>query len=269
MLRIERDGIAGYVFETLAAVGLPHIITGRQGGVSTGPYASLNVSRGVGDDDGAVRENVRRLFVAAGIEPGSVVTANQKHTANVARVGAEDGGQSLPNTDVLITGAPGVTLMMRYADCTPLVLFDPVRKALAVVHSGWRGTVQGAAAAAVAALAREYGSEPEEIVAAIGPSVGPCCYEVGPEVEEAAANAFGDTADILRRNASVRPHFDLWSANRRWLVNAGVRRIETAEICTVCHHEEFFSYRSGRGKTGHFAAIAGLPAEDGPGWSWS
>ncbi len=148
--------------------------------MSTGPYASLNISRGVGDDDGAVRENLRRLFMAAGLEPGGVVTANQKHTANVARVGAGDGGQVLPNTDVLVTDSPGVTLMMRYADCTPLVLFDPVRKALAVVHSGWRGTVQGAAAAAVAAMALEYGSEPEEIVAAIGPSVGPCCYEVGP-----------------------------------------------------------------------------------------
>jgi YfiH family protein len=260
MIRHQPNGVAYYTFESLD--GFPeivHAITTRHGGVSAGKYASLNLTTGTGDDPAAVRENLDRACAALGLRREDAVSPNQRHTANVRRIEQADRGQVYTDFDIFVTDQPDVPLVLRYADCTPVLIYDPERRALAVIHSGWRGTVQGASRAAVEALAHEYGSRPADLVAGIGPSIGPCCYEVGDEVVDAVRAGFAHADDLLlARPGKERRHFDLWAANRRWLSDAGVRRIETAALCTACRADEFYSYRAEKGKTGHFGAIMAL-----------
>ncbi len=257
MIRHEPDGVAYYTFETLDAfTELTHAVTTRHGGVSVGAYASLNLTAGTGDDPAAVRENLGRVCAALGLAREAVVSPNQRHTANVRRIEQADRGQVYTGYDIFVTDQPGVPLLLRYADCTPVLIYDPVRRAAAVIHSGWRGTVQGAARAAVEALAKEYGSRPADMVAGIGPSIGPCCYEVGEEVIDAVRATFHRPDALLpARPSKGRRHFDLWAANVRWLADAGMRQIELAGLCTACRVDEFYSYRAERGKTGHFGAV--------------
>jgi hypothetical protein len=262
MIRHQPNGVAYYTFEALD--GFPevvHAVTTRHGGVSSGRYASLNLTTGTGDDPAAVRENLDRVCAALGLRREDTVSPNQRHTANARRIEWSDRGQVYTGFDIFVTDRPDVGLVLRYADCTPVLLYDPVRRAAAVVHSGWRGTVQGASRVAVETLAREYGSRPEDLVAGIGPSIGPCCYEVGDEVGDAVRSAFSHAGDLLlARPGKVRRHFDLWAANRRWLIDAGVQRIEVAGLCTACRVDEFYSYRAENGKTGHFGAVMALRA---------
>jgi polyphenol oxidase len=259
MHRHETDGLAFYTFDSLDAYPeLSHAITTRHGGVSVGPYCSLNVSNGRGDDPEAVEENLRRICRALGLERRDLTSPKQQHTAEVRRVGAAERGQIQPGCDALITGEPGLPLLLRYADCVPVLIYDPAHRALALVHSGWRGTVLGAPRAAVESLVREFGSRPDELVAAIGPSIGPCCYEVGHEVVGAVRSAFSGSDPLLPSRPDGRRHLDLWAANRSWLAGCGVKRIEVSELCTACHTEEFYSHRAENGKTGHFGALMSL-----------
>lgn len=260
MIRHQPNGVAYYTFESLEGFGdVVHAITTRHGGVSTGRYASLNLTTGTGDDPAAVRVNLDRVCAVLGLRREDIVSPNQRHTANVRRIEQADRGQVYTGYDVFVTDQPGVPLVLRYADCTPIIIYDPVRYAAAVVHSGWRGTVQGATRAAVDALAKEYGSRPADLVAGIGPSIGPCCYEVGDDVVSAVRSTFDRPDDLLLAPAGkTRRHFDLWAANRRWLIGAGVRHVEVAGLCTVCRVDEFYSYRAEQGKTGHFAAVMAL-----------
>ena len=146
MNRHQSNDLAYYTFDALDAFGeLIHAVTTRHGGVSAGQWSSLNLTKGTGDDPAAVEENLRRACGALGLCREDLVSPNQRHTANVRRVGAGDRGRIWPNIDTLITDEPGVPLLLRYADCTPVLIYDPVRRALALVHSGWRGTVQAAA----------------------------------------------------------------------------------------------------------------------------
>ena len=232
-------------------------MTTRHGGVSTAQWRSLNLTKGTGDDPAAVEENLRRTCEALGLHREDLVSPNQRHTVNVRRVGAADRGRIWPGYDTLITDEPGVPLLLRYADCTPVLIYDPAHHALALIHSGWRGTVLGAGRVAVEALAAEYGCRPAEMIAAIGPSIGPCCYEVGEDVIDAVHAAFDRPAELLlNRNGSGplsgRAHFDLWAANRRWLAEAGVRQIEAAEICTACRIDDFYSSSRRAGTNGTF-----------------
>ncbi len=252
----QTGGVAYYTFDALDVFPeLTHAVTTRHGGVSTGQWSSLNLTRGTGDEPAAVEENLSRACVALGLRREDLVSPNQRHTANVRRVGAGDRGRVWPNTDTLITNEPGVPLLLRYADCTPILIYDPARRAMALVHSGWRGTVQAAARAASEALTAEFGSRPADMVAAIGPSIGPCCYEVGEEVTDAVRAAFAQPEGLLPKPNGGRHHFDLWAANRRWLREAGIGRVEVAELCTACRTDEFYSYRAEKGKTGHFGAL--------------
>jgi hypothetical protein len=259
MHRHESDGIAFYTFESLDAYPeLVHAITTRHGGVSTGPYSSLNVSNGRGDDPKAVEENLSRICRALRLQRSDLTSPNQRHTANVRRVGSAERGKIQIGCDALVTDEARVSLLLRYADCVPILIYDPVRRALALVHSGWRGTVLGAPRAGVEFLVREFGSRPAELVAAVGPSIGPCCYEVGPDVVDAVQEAFSSSATLLSSHRGGRRHLDLWTANRRWLSDCGVQRIEVSELCTACHTEDFYSHRAENGKTGHFAAVMSL-----------
>ena len=259
MYRREFDGLVLYTFESLGAYPeLVHAITTRHGGVSTGPYSSLNVSNRLGDDPEAVEENLRRVCAALGLQRRDVTSPNQRHTANVRRVGMTERGHVQEGYDALVTDQECIPLLLRYADCVPVLIYDPAHRAVALVHSGWRGTVLGAPRAAVESLVREFGSRPEEMVAAIGPSIGPCCYEVGRDVVHAVQGAFSGSDMLLPSHPGGRRHLDLWTANWRWLSGCGVQQIELSQICTACHTEDFYSHRAENGKTGHFAAVMSL-----------
>jgi YfiH family protein len=161
-------------------------------------------------------------------------------------------------TDALVTDVPGVFLMLRFADCVPVLFHDPVRQAVGLAHAGWRGTVSHIARATVEKMVDAFGCSPADIRAGIGPSIGPCCYEVGPEVVSAAQKAFPDAPFVLQRGSGERWHFDLWAANHHQLAAAGVTEIELSGLCTACRTDEWFSHRAEGGRTGRLAAVIGL-----------
>jgi polyphenol oxidase len=230
--------------------GIAHAITTRDGGVSEGRCASLNVSYSVGDLEANVDENLRRAADAVGAGREDLIAAYQVHGRAVVVV--DENSQPAPRCDVLITRSAAKTLMLRFADCTPVLLADPVRRAIGVAHAGWRGSAVRAASAAVEAMGDAFGSRALDIVAGIGPAIGPCCYEVGADV----VSAFGDRPWLFNDG-----RLDLWEANREALVSAGVvpHNIEVAGICTRCESDRFFSHRANGGQpAGRFAALIRL-----------
>jgi YfiH family protein len=243
-----------YQFHNLAAAGVTHGIFTRLAGRSLPPFASLNVGHTVGDDSDAVESNHRLISKSLGLRSSDVITARQVHGSNVAIVGLNDLGAVLPNTDALITRDPGTALMLRFADCTPILLAEPRRSVVGIVHAGWRGTLGQIAVKAIEKAVRLFGIVPERLIAGIGPSIGPCCYEVGYDVLRRLESDEEDWSNLLVKKEKGT-FMDLWASNRRHLVNAGVRNIEVARLCTACHIDEFFSHRQESGLTGRFAAV--------------
>ena len=169
---------------------------------------------------------------------------------------------SIAKTDALITDEPGLPLLLCFADCTPILLLDPAHRAVGIAHGGWKGTVRRIAAKTVLRMQREFGTRPEDVLAAIGPSIGPCCYEVGSEVERQFQEAFSghEAALFSHPDAVGGTHLSLWAANCLQLEEIGVLRehIDEARTCTACHHEDFFSYRADGGQTGRLGAVIAL-----------
>ena len=249
--------------------GAEAYVTTRAGGVSAGPYESLNMGLAVQDDPAAVLENRRRVADAIGADPGDFVFTRQVHGRGVRIVDAGDRGtgafgydESVPEADVLVTADPSVVLAILTADCTPVVLHDPVAGVLGAVHAGWRGTVARACAAAVEAMTG-LGASPGSIIAALGPAIGADRYQVGDEVTDAARSAFGTVADSVMASTVTRPDgtgrwlFDLAAANRLVLREAGLadRNIHTTQYVTG--DGTFFSDRSAR-PCGRLALVARL-----------
>ena len=240
--------------------GLKHAIFTRRGGVSPSPFRSLNLSVSVGDNPQTVQKNFSDACHAVSVPPEKTVSSHLIHGADVLTIDASNRRPVIGQADALITAEPGVYLFMRFGDCTPLLFFDPTRNAVGLAHAGWRGTMQNAAGATVEAMIDRLGCEAENIIAVIGPAIGPCCYEVGPEVMTAASQTF-DKAERLftyPNGPEQRAHFDLWEANRQQLIKAGVRQIIGSELCTACHTDDFFSHRAEKGRTGRFGVIIGL-----------
>ena len=257
----------------LEASGARAAVTARSGGVSSGPYATLNLSLSVGDDPADVRENRRRLAAAFGARPDDFVYARQVHGAGVRVVGDSDRGSgahalddAIGDADALVTASPGVVLAILTADCVPIVLHDPVAGLLACVHAGWRGTVAGVTAAALAAM-QSLGAHPSDVIAGIGPAIAAARYQVGPEVHQAVTQAFGPAAcefvrlDERQGAAADRWLLDLWAANRHALREAGVpdAQIHTTGLPTGPEPGHFFSDRTAR-PCGRLALVACLPA---------
>src|SRR5579863_969128 len=256
----------------LEASGADAAVTTRGGGVSTGPYASLNLSLSVGDEPARVLENRRRLAAALDARPEDFVFARQVHAAGVRVVGDADRGSgaftlddAITDADALVTTTPGVVLAVLAADCVPIVLHDPVAGVLACVHAGWRGTVARAAAAAIAVM-QSLGSRPADVIAAVGPAIAHDRYQVGSEVHRAVTEAFGPDADALIRPDTIpdRWRLDLWAANRKVLRAAGV---PAAQIHVTSQPTgpgpagpgDFFSDRAAR-PCGRLALVARLRA---------
>lgn len=251
-------------FPSLSALsGLVHGVSTRQGGVSEGPFASLNLGWTVGDERAAVEANYRRLAEALALPRQHLTTTWQVHGNRVVRAHLEDRGTMLGQADGIITDVPNLPLTQRYADCTPVLVYDPKRQAVGLAHAGWRSTAGGVSVALVRAMIDSFGSDPGDLVAVIGPAIGPCCYEVGPEVEEAVVRAWQVGPSWLSRKGSAGPSngralLDLWEANRWQLAWAGVGSVEVAGICTRCRKDLYFSHRGDHGRTGRFAVVAML-----------
>jgi len=236
-----------------------HAISQRSGGVSAAPYQSLNLGSTVGDDPSSVAHNHTQLYEALGITACQVVTARQVHGNRVVQVGTAEGGSAVPECDGLVTDAPGILLLMRFADCAPILMWDPTRRAVAALHAGWLGTIRQVAVAGVEAMQRAFGSQPHDLRALIGPSIGPCCLELGPEVIAQIEHELPEPDELVsRRQPNGHAWFDLWLANRRQLERCGVRAIELAGVCTCCHQALYYSHRGSGRKTGRFAALVGL-----------
>lgn len=257
MQRETIDGITFYRFEGLAETGLTHAFLTRLGGVSQAPFATLNLGHTVGDDPDAVRENHRRVFALFGVDRHRVVSPYQVHSAHVRRVGPEHGGTVQNATDGLLTTEPGLMLLFRFADCVPLLLWDPVHRAVGLAHAGWRGVARGVVRAAVEAFIRHAGSRPEDLWAGIGPAIGPCCYRVGPEVIAAVLGNDTETGDLVHRREDGL-YLDLPGVVRARLESLGVRQIEMSGICTACRTDEWFSHRAEGGRTGRFGVLVML-----------
>ncbi len=257
-MRAQRKNNTPYFqFDSLPANGrIQHAIFTRQGGVSPAPFESLNLSVSVPDEKERVYENRRRAYGLYGRDTATVVHAHLVHGISVAAVTSKNNGTWLPHVDGIITNQPGCALTMNYADCTPIFLYDPVHQAIGLGHAGWQGAVKDLPGAMVQAMQTEFGSDPAQLIAGIGPTIGPCCYEVGEPVISAVHNAFTDPDSLLiPQSSSPSPHFDLPEANRRNLEKAGVRQIEQSNLCTACRTDLFFSHRAEKGKTGRFGTI--------------
>lgn len=256
MQRQQSGQLTYYTFDSL---DLPHGIFTRAGGSSAGQWSSLNVGGSVGDDPDHVRANRESMRNALKLDYAQVRTTWQVHEATVI-VGDEQpqNFDDPPRADAIITQNEGIGLEQRYADCVPILLHDPVRKAIGLAHAGWRGTVAHVGPATVNAMSRQFGSRPSDIWAGIGPSICAEHYTVGGEVIDAIRGAFGDSAGLLSQDAQGKTHLDLWAANAVALQRTGVGHVEIGGLCTACNTDDFFSHRAEAGRTGRFGALLSL-----------
>jgi YfiH family protein len=255
------NSIRYYCFEIFDDHAITHAVFTRRGGQSPKPWESLNVgaSAMVLDDHERVRNNRILAFNALDRDPKSMYDVWQVHSADVV-CADHPRPQDVPHTkaDAILTNNPNVTLFMRFADCVPILLHDPERKVIGVVHAGWQGTVRKAIRETVNKMIEHYECQPEDIQAGIGPSIAAHHYEVGPEVIAAVQNAFGKSSESLLLDHNGAVQFDLWRANQLLLEQLGVRDIQISGICTACHIEDWFSHRAENGETGRFGVLIGL-----------
>ena len=252
-------------YPALAQTGMvEHCFTTRRGGVSEGMFSTLNLSFTRGDEEAAVRENYRRIAEALQIAPERFVLSDQTHTTNIRVVNEADAGKGLvtprdyQDVDGLVTNVPELVLATFYADCVPLFFVDPAHRAIGLSHSGWRGTVKRMGQATLRVMAEEYGTRPEDVICAIGPSICRDCYEVSEDVAEAFIREFGaDTGHMLEEKDNKKYQLDLWEANRQVLLDAGVLKtnISMTSLCTCCNHRLLFSHRATNGRRGNLGAF--------------
>ncbi len=259
---VVRQGALEYL-RSDALSGALHGFTTRYGGVSEGRLSSLNLGVHRGDSPENVWKNYEILGNALGFSPADVVMTHQVHSDIVRRVGRENRGEGLLrpvpcDCDGLITDAPGTVLAVFSADCTPIALFDPVRRAVGAVHAGWRGTAAGIVRSAVERMRAEFGCEPGNLRAAIGPCIGPCCFETGPEVPAAMLAALGSAAEEFCRPSGEKYYVNLKALNRLWLNRCGVTQIDVSPDCTHCRPDRFWSHRTVGFDRGAQAAVIGL-----------
>ena len=250
--------------------GIIHGFSSRLGGVSEGFLSSMNLSFSRGDEPERVRENFRRIAESIGFSEKDLVFSMQTHTANVRRVGREDCGRGLErpvgycDVDGLVTNEPGVVLATFYADCVPLFFVDPVHHCIGLSHSGWRGTVGKIGKATVETMAREFGSKPGDLLAAVGPSICQECYEVSEEVIGLFRENFAEELwpKLFYRKDNGHYQLNLWEANRLIFQEAGTlpQHITVTDICTACNPELLFSHRASGGKRGNLAGFLEIKA---------
>ena len=240
-------------------IAVPHAFTTRLGGVSEGYLASLNLGMNRGDKNENVEKNYAILEETIGFDANKLVLANQVHGDDVRVVTAADcrglDHRAYPECDGLITNTPGVSLVVFTADCTPILLHDPVTGAVGAVHAGWRGTALDIAGKAVAMMEAEFGCMPQNIRAAIGPNIGPCCFQTDGDVPQAMVQAFGPEVEAYIRAAGDKYYVNLKDMNALALRRAGVENIEISEECTMCNPDKYWSHRYTQGLRGSQGAV--------------
>lgn len=255
-----------FTFEHLEKPGLViHGFSTRMGGVSTGDCATMNLSFERGDLEASVRTNYELLGAAVGFSTDSLVFSRQTHTTNVRVVTEEDRGKGFlrerdyTDVDGLVTNVPGLTLATFYADCVPLFFVDPVHKAIGLSHSGWKGTVGKIGKATVEKMTEQYGTDPKDVLAAIGPSICQSCYEVSEDVILKFRDAFEEKywTELFYGKEDGKYQLDLWRANELIFEEAGILRehYSTTNVCTCCNPGYLFSHRASKGKRGNLGAF--------------
>lgn len=256
-------------YEASPLLETAHGFSTRLGGVSEGYLASLNLGCHRGDAPENLRENYRRFCAATGVDVGRVVMTNQVHGVEVRAVEEGDVKPDLLGptpfaADGLITDRPGITLVIFTADCVPILLFDPVRRVVGACHAGWRGTAGAIGRVAVEAMVSRYGCAPANIRAAIGPAIGPCCFETDADVPAAMEASLGAlAAPFIRTVSPGRYRVGLTDINRAILLQAGLleRLIDVSQDCTCCRHDRYWSHRYTNGLRGSQGAVIMLEAE--------
>ncbi|MEM7334262.1 MAG: polyphenol oxidase family protein [Chloroflexota bacterium] len=263
MIENQKNGVHYFQFGLFREYGrVQHAAFARKGGVSPAPFASLNMSLSVKDDEANVFSNRAKAFGLFGRTNETLVHAHLEQKKHVARVTSAQNGEYI-KSDGLITNEAGCGLSMNYGDCAPIYIYDPVNHAIGLGHAGWRGAVLDLPGEMVRAMTREFGSDPETLLAGVGPCIGVAVYEVGEVVITAVNDAFEEPETLLVKppngptpgSDGSRPHFDLAEANRRNLARAGVKQIELSGLCTAERTDLFFSHRAEKGKTGRFGTV--------------
>lgn len=268
----DHHGVVYHTSSILDAPGLIHGFSTRLGGVSEGPFASLNFRGGGPEPDVRenVRENYRRFCEALGTDVHNMVQSHQVHEDTVRHVTGADRGKGLfaatdYTADALVTDEPGLSLMVFSADCIILLLHDPVTASIGAVHAGWRGTALDLPAKTVGEMGRLFGAKPEDIRVAVGAGIGPCCFETHDDVPDAMRSAFGGGVE-----AHIRPKGEKWTVDLKginaWrLREAGVRveNIDVCTACTACRTDLYWSHRITGDRRGVQGALIALPGEEG------
>lgn len=259
LIHHQNNGLHFYTFELFDRYGVPHAVFTRKGGVSPAPWDTLNLGGTVGDDADRVKENRERAFAVIGSTIEKSFDVWQVHSNEVIVVDTP----KLPDAahlkaDAILTDKPGVTLFMRFADCVPILLFDKNKGVIGIVHAGWKGTIDRIVEAAIHKMKSVFASNPGDILAGIGPSIGGHHYLVGNEVLEEAKLKTPEIVNTAFEVINGKIYFDLWKANSRLLNINGVELIEIAGICTACRLDEWFSHRAENGKTGRFGVFVHL-----------
>lgn len=256
-------------FPLLSETGIVrHGFSTRLGGVSKGVCSSLNLSFSRGDQEAAVKENFRRIADAIGVAYDGMVFSRQTHTTNVRVVKAEDRGKGITRpldydeVDGMVTNEPGICLATFYADCVPLFFVDPVNRAIGLTHSGWRGTVGKIGRETLTTMQREYGTRPEDVRAAIGPSICQDCYEVSEDVIEQFRLHFAEVvwSELFYAKVNGKYQLNLWNANEYILQDCGIKKehLAVTNLCTCCNDTLLFSHRASQGKRGNLGAFLAL-----------
>ena len=257
------DGVPFLSYPMLEETGIVHHgFSTKLGGVSKGCWATMNISTTRGDDPEDVEENQRRIARAIGVKPEDMTFTNQTHTTNVAVVRAEDKGRRFMETDGMITNVPGICLVTFYADCVPLYFVDPVKKAIGLSHSGWRGTVGKIGKVTVELMQKTYGSDSKDILAAIGPSICQDCYEVSEDVIVKFQKSFEEKywPELFYQKENGKYQLNLWKANELVFEEAGIlkKHIAVTNVCTHCNPDILFSHRTTGNKRGNLSAFLAL-----------
>ena len=257
------DGVPFLSYPMLEETGIVHHgFSTKLGGVSKGCWATMNISTTRGDDPEDVEENQRRIARAIGVKPEDMTFTNQTHTTNVAVVRAEDKGRRFMETDGMITNVPGICLVTFYADCVPLYFVDPVKKVIGLSHSGWRGTVGKIGKVTVELMQKTYGSDPKDILAAIGPSICQDCYEVSEDVIVKFQKSFEEKywPELFYQKENGKYQLNLWKANELVFEEAGIlkKHIAVTNVCTHCNPDMLVSHRTTGNKRGNLSAFLAL-----------
>ena len=257
----EKSGLKYFEFNFLTKHQIPHGIFTRVGGCSPKPWHTLNVATSVGDSKNNVIENRQRIMEVFNHSIDSIFDVWQIHSDEVIITNTpRNRDEPHQKGDAIITNRPNVFIMMLFADCVPIFLFDHKKRVIAIVHAGWQGTVKKIVQKTIGKMEKIYYCRPEDIFAGIGPSVCVNHYIVGDKVVQLVRKNFPHSFDSVLIKDGIEVHFDLWKANQLLLEKARVRLIENQNICTACNTQDWFSHRAESGMTGRFAGVIGLPA---------